>query len=92
MSSLSDLIEPALKKMGVSGQVRDAQIVDVFAEVVGPALAPMCRALRLERKALVISVANPALAHQLHIEAPRIIAGMNQRLGADLVSRLRFGS
>ena len=92
MAALADLLDPTLKKMGIQGAVRDAQIAEVFAEVVGAALSPMCNALRVDGKALVISCVNPALAHQLQMEAPKIIGAVNSRLGAQLITRLRFAA
>jgi hypothetical protein len=92
MSSLGDLIAPALKRMGIHGAIRDAQIEDVFAEVVGPALSGHCRALRIEHGALVVACANSALSQQLHMEATKIIDQVNQKMGAELVKRMRFSS
>jgi predicted nucleic acid-binding Zn ribbon protein len=63
---------------------------EVFAEVVGPALAPMCRAVSLDRGVLLVGVANTALSHQLHIDSVRLVGTLNERLGASAVRRLRF--
>lgn len=90
MDRLSDLIDPALRGLGVRGRVREVQVRDVFAEVVGPALAPMCRAVSLERGVLLVGTANTALSHQLHLDSVRLVSSLNERLGADAVRRLRF--
>ena len=90
MERLSDLIDPALRGLGVRGRVREVQVRDVFEEVVGPALAPMCRAVSLDRGVLLIGTANTALSHQLHLESVRLIARLNERLGSSAVRRLRF--
>jgi hypothetical protein len=90
MHRLADLLDPALRKMGVRGPVREAQLGEALSQVVGPALAPHCSAIKLERKALVIGVTNPALSHQLQMESPRIIEGLNQIIGTTGVERLRF--
>jgi hypothetical protein len=90
MDRLADLIDPALRGLGVRGRVREVQVRDVFADVVGPALAPMCTAISLERGALLIGVANTALSHQLHLDSVRLIASLNDRLGTQAIRRLRF--
>jgi predicted nucleic acid-binding Zn ribbon protein len=87
---ISDLFEPALRRMGVRRAVREVQVQDAFAEVVGPAVTPLCRALSLDRGALLVATAHTALAHQLQLEAPRIIHALNQRVGEGTVKRLRF--
>ena len=90
MERLSDLVDPALRGLGVRGRVREVQVRDVFAEVVGPALSSMCRAVSLERGVLLVAVANTSLSHQLHLDSVRLIAQLNERLGAVAVRRLRF--
>ncbi len=90
MERLSDLIDPALRGLGVRGHVREVQVRDIFNEVVGPALAPMCRAITLERGVLLVGVANTSLSHQLHLDSVRLVALLNERLGAAAVRRLRF--
>ena len=92
MRRVSELIDPALRSLGVRARVREEQLRIALAEVVGPALAPMCRAERLERGALVIATANTALAHQFQLDSPRLIASLNAALGVEAVRRLRFAA
>jgi predicted nucleic acid-binding Zn ribbon protein len=87
---ISDIFEPALRRMGIRRAVREVQLQDAFAEVVGPAVSPLCRAVSLDRGALLVATAHTALAHQLQLEAPRIIHALNQRVGENTVKRLRF--
>ncbi|HEV7678381.1 MAG TPA: DUF721 domain-containing protein [Candidatus Dormibacteraeota bacterium] len=87
---VSDLFDPALRRLGVRRAVREVQLQDAFAAVVGPALSPLCRAMSLDRGALLVGTAHSALAHQLQVEAPRIIYALNQRVGEGTVKRLRF--
>ena len=87
---ISDILDPALRRLGIRRAVREVQLQDAFAEVVGPAVAPLCRALSLDRGALLVATAHTALAHQLQLEAPRIIHALNQRVGDNTVKRLRF--
>jgi hypothetical protein len=90
MDRLSDLIDPALRGLGVRGRVREVQVRDVFNDIVGPALAPMCRAISLDRGVLLIGVANTSLSHQLHLDSVRVVMLLNERLGTAAVRRLRF--
>ncbi len=87
---VADLIDPALRGLGVRTRVREEQLRTLLADVVGPALSPMCRAVRLERGALLIATSNTALAHQLQLESLRLIGALNAALGTDAVHRLRF--
>lgn len=87
---LADILDPALRSLGVRTRVREERLRIVLGDVVGPALASMCRAERLERGVLLIATANTALAHQLQMESPRLIDACNGALGAVVVKRLRF--
>lgn len=87
---IADILDPALRSLGVRSRVREERLRLALADIVGPALAPMCRAERLERGALVIATANTALAHQLQLESPRLIDACNEALGTVAVRRLRF--
>ena len=87
---IADILDPALRSLGVRSRVREERLRRALADIVGPALAPMCRADRLERGVLVIATANTALAHQLQLESPRLIDACNAALGTVVVRRLRF--
>ncbi|HEV7467560.1 MAG TPA: DUF721 domain-containing protein [Candidatus Dormibacteraeota bacterium] len=87
---LDAIVWPALRRMGISRKVRDAQLDDVLAVVVGPHAAPLCRPAGLDRGVLTIATAHGALAHQLQLESPRLIASLNEHLGGEVVKRLRF--
>lgn len=87
---IAHVLDGALGGLGVRHQVRELQLQAVFSEAVGPALAPMCEAVKLDRGALVVATRNSALAHQLQLEMPQLVASLNRRLGGEHVKRLRF--
>ena len=87
---IADLIDPALRGLGVQRGVREEQVREVFAEIIGPVLSPMCRVVSLDRGVLAVAVSNTALSHQIHAESVHLIAALNERLGRSTVKRLRF--
>ena len=87
---VSDLLDPALRGLGVRVRVREEQLRSALSDIVGPQLAPMCRAERLERGALVIATTNTALAHQFQMDSTSLIDALNAKIGAPAVKRLRF--
>ena len=74
------------------GPVREERLRLALAEIVGASLASLCRAERLDRGVLLITTANTALAHQLQMDAPRVIDALNRHVGQDLVRRIRFSA
>lgn len=87
---VSELIDDALRGLEIRSQVREVQLRDAFADVVGNHAAQLCDAVSLERGVLCIATAHTALAHQLRLDGPVLIAALNQRIGANAVQRLRF--
>ncbi|MFN2451954.1 MAG: DUF721 domain-containing protein [Candidatus Dormibacteria bacterium] len=87
---IGDRLDAALRRLGVQREVRAVRLQQEFADVVGAALAPHCRAVSLDRGRLVVATAHGALAQQLQQESPQIIAALNGRLGAGAVRRLAF--
>ncbi|MHB8718962.1 MAG: DUF721 domain-containing protein [Candidatus Dormibacteria bacterium] len=90
LERIADLLEPALRGLGVQRRVREEQLRDIFADVVGPILSPMCEVVSLDRGVLLIAVSNTSLSHQLHVDSVRIVSTLNQRLGTHSIRRLRF--
>jgi predicted nucleic acid-binding Zn ribbon protein len=87
---IAGLMDSALRDMGVRREVRELQVREAFAAVVGPALAPLCEAISLQRGTLLVATRSGALAQQLQLEMPVITAELNRRLGGDQIRRLRF--
>lgn len=87
---ISDVMGPALRRLGVQREVCEVRLREALAEVVGPALAPLCNAVSLERGTLLVATRNGALAQQLQLEMPVIVDALNRRLGIPEVKRLRF--
>ncbi|MGP8161600.1 MAG: DUF721 domain-containing protein [Candidatus Dormibacteria bacterium] len=87
---IAEVLGTALRRLGVQREVHEVQLREALAEVVGPALAPLCEALSLQRGTLLVATRNGALAQQLQLEMPTIVRALNSRLGGDAVKRLRF--
>jgi hypothetical protein len=87
---ITDVLGPALRRLGVQREVREVQLRDAFAEVVGPVVAPLCEALSLQRGTVLVATRSGALAQQLQLEMPAIVRALNMRLGVDEIKRLRF--
>jgi hypothetical protein len=87
---VSELIDDALRGLDARHQVREVQLREAFAVVVGAHAAELCHAVSLERGVLCIATAHTALAHQLRLDGPALMAALNAHIGADAVQRLRF--
>jgi predicted nucleic acid-binding Zn ribbon protein len=61
-----------------SGRVIEMRARLAFAEILGPALAADCETLELHGSALTVTTPNPALAHQLRLDAEQLLQRLNE--------------
>ena len=74
---LGRLLPKVLAKQPSSGRVIEMRARLAFAEILGPALAADCESLELHGSALTVTTPNPALAHQLRLDAEQLLERLN---------------
>ncbi len=92
-SSLRDLLSRSLRTAGIDRQVRAAQVVDTFGAVVaqhlGAPVAAQATAVHLRDGVLTVRCASSAMAQELRLREPKLLATLNERVGGS-VDRLHF--
>lgn len=71
------MLPRVLARQPDSGRVVEMRARLAFAEVLGPALAADCELIELRGTALTVTTPNPALAHQLRLDADQLLARLN---------------
>ncbi len=77
MDRIGKLLPRVLAKQPSSGRVVEMRARLAFAEILGPALAADCESLELHGSALTVTTPNPALAHQLRLDAEQLLERLN---------------
>lgn len=77
MDRLGKLLPKVLSRQPASGRVAELRARLAFAEIVGPGLAADCESLELRGSSLTVTTANPALAHQLRLDAEELLQRLN---------------
>ncbi len=90
MRKLGAALPQAIKALGISRRTREAQALWLWPQLVGPHLAGETAALKLSGGTRWVSASSSALAHQLHLEKQRLLDGLNQLIGAQVVRDIRF--
>ncbi|MGH7641315.1 MAG: DUF721 domain-containing protein [Candidatus Dormibacteria bacterium] len=90
MEGISEILPRALRRLGGTKQVRQAQVQSAFAAACGEYIRPHARVIAVEGSAIVVACAHPAIAHQLQIESAAILESVNHRVGGRALRRLRF--
>lgn len=91
-SPLGDALAGFLKSEGLLEVAREKLCPLIWAEVVGAWYARFTRITRVRDGIVFVRCDSAPRAHQLQLDAPAIIARLNERLGADYIRELRPSS
>jgi hypothetical protein len=86
VDKLGNILPRVLRRQPGGGRLIEGQVASAFKALIGPEVAVFCEEVALRSGALLITTSNPALAHQLRLDAEMIIERMN---GLDLGRRIR---
>ncbi|MCX6351553.1 MAG: DUF721 domain-containing protein [Bacteroidetes bacterium] len=83
--SLKDSIEQMLHAYKLKGKIYEAQIVNKWANIIGPHIEKHTRDLYLKKSTLFIRVDSAALKQELTYMRTKIIDSVNEELGNKIV-------
>lgn len=86
MDKLGNILPRVLRRQPGGGRLIEGQVAAAFKAVIGPEVAVYCQEVELRSGALMVTTSNPALAHQLRLDAEAILERLN---GMDLGRRVR---
>jgi hypothetical protein len=88
--SIKDLLDKALRKLGISKKVKKAQLLDTWSKVIGRDIKEHTEAKYFDRGTLFINVDDSSWAHQLLFMKQNLIKKINKKLDEELVTEIRF--
>jgi hypothetical protein len=93
VDKLGNLLPKVLARQPSRGRVTEIRVKLAFAELLGADLVARCETVEVQGSTLTVATANPALAHQLRIDAEELLRRLNQlHLGRSLKSlRVQVG-
>jgi hypothetical protein len=92
MTRVGDLLPVAARRLGLEDELRRSRAIATFDAIVAehvPAAVGACRAVRLERGALVVEADAPIVAQELRLQAGRLVGAFRAAPGGGPVSELR---
>lgn len=90
MRKIGAALPQTLRALGIARRTREAQVLWLWPQILGPDLVKEAQALRLTGGTLWVSASSTALAHQLHLERSRLIEHLNEMIGVPVVHEIRF--
>jgi hypothetical protein len=93
VDKLGNILPRVVRRQPGGGRLIAGQVASAFRALMGPEVAVFCEEVELRSGALLVTTSNPALAHQLRLDAEKIIERMNALdLGRKVRSlRVRIG-
>ena len=89
MDRIGKLLPKVLARQPGSGRVVEMRTRLAMNEILGPALAAECESVELHGSVLTVVTPNPALAHQLRLDASDLLARLNQAGPGRLIRTLK---
>lgn len=86
MDKLGNILPRVVRRQPGGGRLIAGQVAAAFKALMGPEVAVFCEEVELRSGALLVTTSNPALAHQLRLDAEKIVERLN---GLDLGRRVR---
>jgi len=86
---IGKLLPKVLARQPASGRVVELRTRLAFEEILGPALAADCEKLELRGSVLTVITGNPALAHQLRLDAAELLERLNGASPGRLIRTLK---
>jgi predicted nucleic acid-binding Zn ribbon protein len=90
MTSLKDILQGLLSSSNLKFNPADAEIWEVWDDVVGPAIAEHAQPSNIAKKRLRVHVAEPIWLQELEFVADTIKKKLNARLGRNAVDKVIF--
>ena len=78
MDKLGNILPRILRRQPGGARILGGQVASAFRTLLGPDVAVMCEEVELRAGTLLVTTSNPALAHQLRLDAEAILARLNR--------------
>jgi hypothetical protein len=78
VDKLGNILPKILRRQPGGARLLGGQVEAAFRALMGREIAVLCEEVELRAGTLVITTANPALAHQLRLDAETIVARLNR--------------
>lgn len=82
---IDELVENALKQMGLYRQFKEREILAVWPEVVGKMIASRTKSLSISEGRLFVSFTSSVVKNEIMMVKEGLIKALNDKLGAELV-------
>lgn len=88
--SIGDILRLAFQDNCFQDRLDERKAIDLWAAVVGQALASQCARPHVAAGVMTVGVRNAALRHELTMSRSMLAHEINRQLGKNVISDIRF--
>ena len=88
--TVGDVLRECLEKSSMQGRLDEVRACEAFPLVVGRHIASICGRPWMKNGVMTIGTSNAALRSELNMSRGRIVKGINEIMGKDVVKDVLF--
>ena len=88
--TVGDVLRECLEKSSMQGRLDEVRACEAFPLVVGRYIASMCVRPYIRNGVMTVGTSNASLRSELNMSRGRIVKGINDILGKDVVKEILF--
>lgn len=90
VQSLSDILKKCLRDNGLETPMLQTRLIDSWDEIVGQAVARYTGEKYIRNQTLFVKITRPALRTELGMMQTTLVSRLNQHVGAQVITKIRF--
>ena len=90
--SVGDVLRNLLEETSLQGRMYELKAVELWPKVAGSVIASECKKPSVKNGVMSIGVANASLRNDLHMNRSRLRAVINEYLGKEIITEIKFMS
>ena len=88
--TVGDVLRECLEKSSMQGRLDEVRACEAFPLVVGTRIASLCHRPYMKNGIMTIGTSNASLRSELNMSRGRIVKGINEILGKEVVKEILF--
>ncbi|MDE6637230.1 MAG: DUF721 domain-containing protein [Muribaculaceae bacterium] len=88
--TVGDVLRECLEKSSMQGRLDEVRACDAFPLVVGSQIASLCNRPYMKNGCMTICTSSASLRSELNMSRGRIMKGINELMGKDVVKEILF--
>lgn len=87
---IGTLIRQFLRQESLESPLNEQRLLDAWPQVLGPTIASYTRDLFIKNQTLYVHLTSAALRQELMMARDRLVRGLNQHVGATVITNIVF--